>query len=199
MEEIHNESQSTVQKMNSEPALTARERRVLDRVLSRERISRNINRDIDSEETRGQRIADLVARFGGSWTFIGIFVAVLMVWIVLNTAIVALGHKTFDPYPFIFLNLVLSMLAAIQAPIIMMSQNRASEKDRVSASHDYEVNLKAELEIMQLHEKIDEFRQRHLQDLMDAQGQQIKMLEQLLEANGIPIPESYAKPVPPQT
>lgn len=113
--------------------------------------------DIDDEETSfGQRAADAVARFGGSWTFIGIFALVLVGWVVLNSYLLLRdGHKPFDPFPYILLNLFLSMLASIQAPVILMSQNRQGEKDRINARNDYEVNLKAELEIMALHEKID--------------------------------------------
>ncbi len=96
-----------------------------------------------------------MAEVGGSWAFIIGFMAVLLGWMLLNTGVLAHWHLVFDPYPYIFLNLMLSMLAAIQAPIIMMSQNRSSDRDRVAASHDYEVNLRAELEIMRLHEKID--------------------------------------------
>ena len=98
--------------------------------------------------TFGQKMADKVASFGGSWLFISIFMGVMVVWIILNSFVLINLDRTFDPYPYILLNLVLSMLAAIQAPIILMSQNRQAYKDRLSAEHDYEVNLKAELEIM---------------------------------------------------
>ena len=119
------------------------------------------------QRTFWERLADEVARVGGSWNFIGAFGFVLLVWIGLNVLI--LGRyiaKPFDPYPFIFLNLLLSMLAAIQAPVIMMSQNRAAAKDRQQAEHDYMVNLRAELEIMRLHEKLDELRAREVETLM---------------------------------
>lgn len=106
------------------------------------------------DATFGQRLADRVAQFGGSWTFILIFGAVLGVWVLLN-GFLLMRPVRFDPYPFVFLNLILSMLAAIQAPIIMMSQNRQSEKDRIAAISDYQVNLKAEIEILELHQKID--------------------------------------------
>ncbi len=117
-------------------------------------------KDIDDDATPGQRAADAVARFGGSWTFIGIFALVLLAWVGLNAWLLARGggSKPFDPYPYILLNLFLSMLASIQAPVILMSQNRQAEKDRINARNDYEVNLKAELEIMALHEKIDAIR-----------------------------------------
>jgi uncharacterized membrane protein len=106
------------------------------------------------DATFGQRLADRVAQFGGSWTFIMIFGGVLGVWGLLN-GFLLMRPERFDPYPFVFLNLILSMLAAIQAPIIMMSQNRQSEKDRIAAISDYQVNLKAEIEILELHQKVD--------------------------------------------
>lgn len=135
--------------------LTAAQKRVLEHFRKREAISRNINDDMAEGLTFGQKIADKVASFGGSWPFIGIFVAFLLVWIGINSVILLFHSKPFDPYPFILLNLFLSMIAAIQAPIIMMSQNRLSKRDRLDAMHDYEVNLKAELEIHALHDKID--------------------------------------------
>jgi uncharacterized membrane protein len=116
-------------------------------------------KDIDDDATFGQRAADAVARFGGSWTFIGVFALVLVCWVLLNSWLLLRGgNKPFDPFPYILLNLFLSMLASIQAPVILMSQNRQAEKDRINARNDYEVNLKAELEIMALHEKIDAIR-----------------------------------------
>jgi uncharacterized membrane protein len=119
----------------------------------------------DPKLTLGQRLADRVASFGGSWTFIILFGCVLVSWALLNSWLLL---RPFDPYPYIFLNLMLSMLAAIQAPIIMMSQNRQAERDRVRAELDYEVNLKAELEIAALHEKIDALRQQDLIGLLNA-------------------------------
>jgi uncharacterized membrane protein len=123
--------------------------------LLRQRVSRNANEVIEEKETLGDRVADGVARFGGSWTFIFSFGAILVVWVALNTVLLLGRPEPFDPYPFILLNLFLSMLAAIQAPVIMMSQNRQDTKDRVRSELDYQVNLKAELEIMQLHEKLE--------------------------------------------
>ena len=117
-------------------------------VLVRQRVSRNANVVFEQQETFGHRVADMVARFGGSWPFIFSFGGVLLAWVVLNTLI--LGNGAFDTYPFILLNLFLSMLAAIQAPVIMMSQNRQDEKDRIHAELDYQVNLKAELEVSEL-------------------------------------------------
>jgi uncharacterized membrane protein len=116
-------------------------------------------KDMDDDATFGQRAADAVARFGGSWGFIGVFTLVLLAWVALNSwFLLQNGRKPFDPYPYILLNLFLSMLASIQAPVILMSQNRQGEKDRINARNDYEVNLKAELDIMALHEKLDAFK-----------------------------------------
>jgi uncharacterized membrane protein len=162
--------------------LTDRERRVLERVAHRQHISRNTNHDFDTSLTLGQRVADRVAAFGGSWTFILLFAATLLTWIALNSLLLAPRHAAFDPYPYILLNLVLSMLAAIQAPIIMMSQNRQAQKDRLDAAHDYEVNLKAELEIAALHEKVDRLREQQWAELVALQQEQLRLLAQLLKA-----------------
>jgi len=132
--------------------LSERDRRVLRRVAEKATISRDLSVEHGS---LGERVADRVAAFGGSWTFIFIFLGCLVVWVVLNTLLL---FTPLDPYPFVFLNLILSMVAAFQAPVIMMSQNRQAEKDREAAAHDYEVNLKSELEIMRLHEKLDDMR-----------------------------------------
>ncbi len=129
------------------------ERRVLAKAHERKIISTDINAALQAEASSGQRLADTIARVGGSWSFIVAFLLFLVFWCVVNT--IVLLTRAFDPYPFIFLNLVLSMLAAIQAPIIMMSQNRQAERDRFEAAKDYEVNLKAELEVLSLHQKID--------------------------------------------
>jgi uncharacterized membrane protein len=159
--------------------LSAREQRVISRIADRHHITRSLNRTIDDGETAGDHIADRVARFGGSWTFIILFVTALVAWVGLNTlALFRLG-PAFDPYPFIFLNLILSMVAALQAPIILMSQNRQAARDRISASLDYEVNLKAELEIMALHEKLDALRIGRLEILLEKQGQTLEQLLQL--------------------
>ena len=139
------------------------ERQVIERVAKRLAVSRNINIEHDKSYTFGERLADRVASFGGSWTFLILFSAAIIGWVVVNSVMLASG---FDPYPYILLNLFLSMLAAIQAPIIMMSQNRQAAKDRLSAAHDYEVNLKAEIEIMALHEKLDEIRTKDIAELL---------------------------------
>ncbi len=144
-------------------SLSRAERRVLESIHRREVTSRDLGVTHGETSTFGQRLADHVAAIGGSWGFIIGFALVLFAWMLLNSKLLASLGITFDPYPFIFLNLMLSTLAAIQAPIIMMSQNRQAEKDRQAAVHDYEVNLRAELEIIRLHEKIN-----HLQQDMNA-------------------------------
>jgi uncharacterized membrane protein len=133
--------------------LTERDARVIARVAKRVHTARNVNQVFDQRLTVGQRLADQVAAVGGSWGFIVGFGVFLGVWVVLNA--ILLVETAFDPYPFVFLNLLLSMLAALQAPIIMMSQNRQAAKDRLAAALDYEVNVKAEISIAQLHDKID--------------------------------------------
>ena len=135
--------------------LAERERSVVEKALQRLAVTRPVFRESEVQLTFGQRMADHVARIGGSWGFILGFAVFLAAWAAWN-GVMAL--RAFDPYPFIFLNLLLSMLAAVQAPIIMMSQNRQAARDRMQAAHDFEINLKAELEIMALHAKIDEMR-----------------------------------------
>lgn len=141
-------------------SLSEEESRVLQSAIDRKPVSRDTNESYADQERTGDRIADGMARVGGSWTFIIGFLLFLLVWTSGNALL--LTREAFDPYPFIFLNLVLSMLAALQAPIIMMSQNRQAARDRLDAAHDYEVNLKAEIEIMALHEKLDELRRREI-------------------------------------
>lgn len=156
-------------------------RNVARHIANRTRITRNPHTAHGPADSTGQRAADAVARFGGSWTFIGLFMVVLLAWVGINTAMLTGRAEVFDPYPFILLNLVLSMLAAIQAPIILMSNNRQSQKDRTRAEHDYEVNLKAELEIMLLHEKFDQLRQQQWTELLAMQHQQMGLLADLLQ------------------
>ena len=152
---------------------------VAHHIAERRAISRT-HLETAEDEDFGQRAADAVARFGGSWTFIGLFALVLAGWVLVNSVwLVRSGHKPFDPYPYILLNLFLSMLASIQAPVILMSQNRQSEKDRENARNDYEVNLKAELEIMALHEKMDALKVQQWEELIKLQQQQIDMLNRL--------------------
>ena len=156
------------------------ERRVFTHVLHRKRTSRDTTAEFEAELSLGERLADRIATFGGSWTFICAFMAVLFAWIAYNLE----RPASFDPYPFILLNLVLSCLAALQAPVIMMSQNRMSAKDRLDARHDYEVNLKAEMEITQIHAKLDELQQRAWRDLIELQQRQLECLHRIERRSG---------------
>ena len=131
------------------------ERRVLENIAAGHLTSRDAADVADESSTYGERLSDKVAAVGGSWTFIIVFGAVLAGWMLLNTDVLAHFGKAFDPYPYIFLNLMLSTVAAIQAPIIMMSQNRQAAKDRLAARLDYETNLRTELDILRLHDKVD--------------------------------------------
>jgi uncharacterized membrane protein len=160
---------------------TELEKKVLHSIVEKRRISRNTNKVIEDDRTFGEKIADKVAFFGGSWTFIISFGVVLLFWVVLNSYILARSGDTFDPYPYILLNLFLSMLASLQAPIIMMSQNRQAIKDRLDAQHDYEVNLKAELEILGIHEKLDHLQLDQWRDLIELQQKQIEMLTDIIK------------------
>lgn len=162
--------------------LDVRAQRVALHIAQRKHIARDPGQAPIVAASRGQRAADVVTAFGGSWVFVGLFGAVMVAWIGVNALLVSSGGATFDPYPFILLNLFLSMLAAVQAPIILMSHNRQSERDRVSAGHDYEVNLKAELEIMSLHDKLDDLRQKQWAQLLDIQREQTRLLSLLIEA-----------------
>jgi uncharacterized membrane protein len=155
------------------------ERQVVTSLAREETISQNVEESWDDRRTVGERLADHVADFGGSWRFIISFAVVLLVWMSFN--IWAATRAVFDPYPFILLNLVLSCLAAIQAPIIMMSQKRHEAKDRLRSENDYQVNLKAELEIRHLHEKLDHLINRQWERLAEIQQIQIEILEDLAE------------------
>jgi uncharacterized membrane protein len=137
-------------------ALENEERHVLEDIKAQKVTSRGTISSASQSATYWDRLADRVAAVGGSWAFIFTFIAILLGWMLLNTGVLAQWRMQFDPYPYIFLNLMLSMTAALQAPVIMMSQNRASAMDRLAASHDYEVNLRAELEIVRLHHRLDE-------------------------------------------
>jgi len=155
------------------------ETKVVNALKEKTLISDNPDDDDDiANSTFGQRVADRVASFGGSWTFIIIFVTFLLGWIAVN--IVLLANKGWDPYPFILLNLILSCVAALQAPVIMMSQNRQGEKDRDKAQNDYMVNLKSELEIRMLHEKIDHLILHQEQSLIEIQKVQVDMMNDIL-------------------
>ncbi|MGV1756437.1 DUF1003 domain-containing protein [Rhizobium sp. P44RR-XXIV] len=155
------------------------EKRVLKKAHERKIVSTDINAAFSANASYGERLADSIARVGGSWSFIVGFLLFLVFWCVVNTVI--LLTRAFDPYPFIFLNLVLSMVAAIQAPIIMMSQNRQTERDRFEAAKDYEVNLKAELEVLSLHQKID---MQVLAELSAVKEEIAKLSRLVAERNG---------------
>ena len=159
------------------------ERGVVARFLGRSSQQQSPNAEFDEKMTFGQRVADKVATFGGSWTFIGIFLTFMLIWMLLNSE----TNAHWDPYPFILLNLVLSCLAAMQAPVIMMSQNRQNQKDRLMAEHDYAVNLRSEIEIGKLHARFDDLRDQDWQKLVEMQQQQIRLLQDIIgELKGQP-------------
>ncbi|MGH7753753.1 MAG: DUF1003 domain-containing protein [Gemmatimonadales bacterium] len=153
------------------------EKSLINKVVGRKRVSRLVHQEFDETLSLGQRLADRVAHFGGSWTFILIFGGVLFTWMLINTFVLA--PRAWDPYPYILLNLMLSTLAALQAPVIMMSQNRQAEKDRFQASQDYEINLMAEIEIRDLHDKLDSLRFKQWHELWHIQQRQLELLEHL--------------------
>jgi uncharacterized membrane protein len=158
---------------------SSREMYDLEKEMGKEEqaISRNINKEFESSLTLGERLSDRLANFGGSWTFLIIFMAMLVIWMGIN--IFVPQGKPFDPYPFILLNLVLSCLAAVQAPVIMMSQNRQEAKDRLRSELDFETNRKAEIEIRKLHERMDHLLMHQWQHLMDIQQLQVNMMEEI--------------------
>jgi uncharacterized membrane protein len=157
--------------------LSALDNEVIESLQQHEILSSDLSKQFEKKLTFGERLSDHIAEFGGSWRFIILFGAVLFGWIILNA--IFLLNRGFDPYPFILLNLVLSCLAAIQAPVIMMSQNRAEARDRLRGENDYKVNLKAELEIRHLHEKIDHLLRRQYNRLFEIQQIQVELLEEL--------------------
>jgi uncharacterized membrane protein len=157
--------------------LSALDNEVIQSLEQHEILSADISKQFEKKLTFGERLSDRIAEFGGSWKFLISFGAVLVIWIAINGII--LVTRAFDPYPFILLNLILSCLAAVQAPIIMMSQNRAEARDRLRAENDYKVNLKAELEIRHLHEKLDHLLSRQYNRLFEIQQIQIELLEEL--------------------
>ena len=186
--EVHELSQQLLHKEYH--SLSPREQNVVRLISQRLHISRDVLTEHEEALTFGQRMADRVAAFGGSWIFILLFFGVMILWIAINSyVLIQWNRHIFDPYPYILLNLVLSMMAAIQAPIIMMSQNRQAVKDRVDATHDYEVNLKAELEIMALHQKIDALREHQWEELIMMQREQIRLLTLLIEELKVAKPE----------
>ncbi len=157
--------------------LSAFDKEVLDSIIEKDILSRNINEEMEKHTTFGQKVSDNLAKFGGSWPFIIMFGIFLLIWMAIN--IFLLTVHPFDPYPFILLNLVLSCLAAIQAPVIMMSQNRQENKDRLRAQHDYQINLKAEIEIRQLNDKMDHLLLQLGQKLIEIQQIQIDLMEDI--------------------
>ena len=157
--------------------LKALDHEVLESLRRHETLSSNVDAEFDKDLALGEKMADRLATFGGSWTFLIIFAAILFIWIAINSFL--LLKKPFDPYPFILLNLVLSCLAAIQAPVIMMSQNRQEAKDRLRSQHDYQVNLKAELEIRHLNDKIDHLLSHQWERLVEIQQIQIDLLSEI--------------------
>jgi uncharacterized membrane protein len=159
------------------------EQQVIESIAKNELLSKDLEEELIKDLTHGQRVADRIASFGGSWTFIGFFFLFLLLWMATNVFIMV--KKPFDPYPFILLNLILSCLAAIQAPVIMMSQNRKEEKDRKRSQNDYKVNLKAELEIKLLNEKIDHMIIHQNQRLLEIQQLQTDYLDDILTALNI--------------
>ena len=160
--------------------LNEMENQVLNSIAKNELLSKDLEEEMNKDLSPGQRIADKISSFGGSWTFIGFFFLFLLIWMSIN--ILVLIKRPFDPYPFILLNLILSCLAAIQAPVIMMSQNRKEEKDRKRSQNDYKINLKAELEIKLLHEKIDHMIIHQNQRLLEIQQLQTDYLNDIIKA-----------------
>ncbi|MGE4423691.1 MAG: DUF1003 domain-containing protein [Pseudodesulfovibrio sp.] len=158
--------------------LSELDQEVLQSLERHELLSSNPEEELDRTRTTGERLADMIADFGGSWKFIIIFFAFIFIWMLVNTLL--LVFRPFDPYPFILLNLMLSLLAAIQAPIIMMSQNRQEDKDRARAENDYKVNLKAELEIRHLHEKLDHLISNQWERLLDIQQLQMDLMTEIM-------------------
>jgi len=172
--------------------LTVLDHEVIESLREHEVLTENLEKQFERKLTFGEHLSDKIASFGGSWRFIILFGAVLLGWIAFN-ALVLLNHG-FDPYPFILLNLILSCLAAIQAPIIMMSQNRSEARDRLRADNDYKVNLKAELEIRHLHEKIDHLLRKQYNRLFEIQQIQIELLEEISQGKRS---STRAQPIPP--
>ena len=152
----------------------ARRLRAANEIIER-RASRNVNQEVEKTLTVAERVADLISRWGGSWSFIGLFFVVLMIWVAVNTLNLFVEH--FDAYPYAFLNFLLAVLAALQAPIIMMSQNRDAQIDRLRADLDYQVNLKAELQIQSLHVKLDDLRISEIHELREIQRQQLELIK----------------------
>ncbi len=162
--------------------LSSLEETIAESMKNHELTAKNVNIEFDRQLSFGDRVSDRLADFAGSWTFIALFTVVLSVWITINA--IVLVFRPFDPYPFILLNLVLSALAAIQAPVIIMSQNRQEERDRMNAEHDYQVNLNAEMEIHQLHKKMDHLLINQGERLLEIQKIQVELMEDLASKIG---------------
>ena len=162
--------------------LSSLEHSVIESLSRHETLAENVEAEFQKELSFGERLADRIADFGGSWTFISLFGGFILIWIVINTALLIV--RPFDPYPFILLNLMLSCLAAVQAPVIMMSQNRQEARDRLRSENDYRVNLKAELEIRHLHEKLDHLLQHQWERLIEIQQIQIELMNEIAPGRG---------------
>lgn len=162
--------------------LTSLEKEVVESLNQQEILSRNVDMEFERTLTFGERLSDKIADFGGSWTFLIIFAIFLVIWMIINSTLLLL--RVFDPYPYILLNLILSCIAAIQAPVIMMSQNRQEAKDRLRSQHDYQVNMKAELEIRQLHEKVDHLLSSQWERLVEIQQVQLEIMGEITAMQG---------------
>ncbi len=164
--------------LNSEKEQLLKLQNIVKQTIEEEKLMvDNLLHQPEEVMTKGQKISDKVASFGGSWKFIILFSVILFLWILFNT--LAIKSLKFDPYPFILMNLVLSCIAALQAPIIMMSQNRQEEKDRKRSENDYLINLKAELELRSLHQKVDLLLEEQIQILVKSQAEQLELLKKL--------------------
>ena len=157
--------------------LSSLERSVIESLARHETLAEDVDAQFQKKLSLGERLADQIADFGGSWTFISLFAGFILVWVVINTIVLIV--RPFDPYPFILLNLFLSCLAAVQAPVIMMSQNRQESRDRLRSENDYRVNLKAELEIRHLHEKLDHLLQHQWERLIEIQQIQLELMNEI--------------------
>jgi uncharacterized membrane protein len=178
-EDLNNFRSEFVHRILSEEkgTLSEFEKEVLDSIVERDLLSKDVEASYETRVSWGEKLSDRIARFGGSWPFIIIFLLFIVIWMLLN--ILVLANRSFDPYPFILLNLVLSCIAAIQAPVIMMSQNRQEAKDRVRSMHDYQVNLKAEVEIRRLHDKMDHLLNQQGMRMLEIQQIQMDMMEEI--------------------
>jgi uncharacterized membrane protein len=178
--DLHRYTAKLVEHMLTEERgeITQLDEAVLASVRENELVASNLNAQLEERKTMGDALADRIASFGGSWTFVLLFVGLMIVWILING--LALFRPTFDPYPFILLNLMLSCLAALQAPIIMMSQNRQERRDRLQAEQDYKVNLKAELEVRLLMTQLDQLRNHQWQRLLEIQALQTDLMQEIL-------------------